>query len=473
MNKKYKELSGNTIIFAIGTFGAKVIMFFMVPLYTNILTASEYGTADLIQTISSLFVPIFSIMIQDAVLRFGLSENINKRSVLKNALFINLIGMLIAIILVPILTYYKPVEDWTVYLYCILITNMLSNVLFSYVKAINKNKLFSLCGILSTFILAGLNVIFLLFFKLGIKGYLLSIIISQLFSCLFLAININLYKDLKNISINRCLMKEMILYSLPLIANNLSWWILNSSDKLMVEHYCGSSDLGLYTAASKIPALISIINTIFLQAWTISSIKDYEKEKDKKFFKNIFRFYSLAMMITTSFILLIIKNLMNVYVGVDYRASWRYVPLLLFGTVFYGFSLFFGTIYSAAKKNMNIAISTAAAALINIFINLILLGRIGVIAATISTAISYFAVGVYRMIDSRRFLRFDINLNFFIVNTILLLCQTIVITLDFHNVLCSVITIFLLIIINYNFILDLCHLFIANIKKYINVKREG
>ena len=49
-------------------------MFFMVPLYTNILTASEYGTADLIQTISSLFVPIFSIMIQDAVLRFGLSE---------------------------------------------------------------------------------------------------------------------------------------------------------------------------------------------------------------------------------------------------------------------------------------------------------------------------------------------------------------------------------------------------------------
>ena len=77
------------------------------------------------------------------------------------------------------------------------------------------------------------------------------------------------------------------------------------------------------------------------------------------------------------------------------------------------------------------------------------------------------------MIDSRRFLRFDINLNFFIVNTILLLCQTIVITLDFHNVLCSVITIFLLIIINYNFILDLCHLFIANIKKYINVKREG
>ena len=103
MNKKYKELSGNTIIFAIGTFGAKVIMFFMVPLYTNILTASEYGTADLIQTISSLFVPIFSIMIQDAVLRFGLSENINKRSVLKNALFINLIGMLIAIILVSIL----------------------------------------------------------------------------------------------------------------------------------------------------------------------------------------------------------------------------------------------------------------------------------------------------------------------------------------------------------------------------------
>lgn len=448
MNKKYKELSGNTLVFAIGTFGSKFILFFMVPLYTNILTTSEYGTADLIQTIASLLVPLFSIMIQDAVLRFGLSENTNKKSVLKNALLISLIGAIIAIMVIPILRLYTPVCEWTGYLYGILITNMLANVLLSYVKATNRNKLYSVCGVLSTFILAGLNVVFLLFFNMGIEGYLLSIIFSQIFSCIFLFIGAKVFKDLNGARFDSMLLKEMILYSFPLIANNLSWWILNSSDKLMVEYYCGVGDLGLYTAASKIPALISVINTVFLQAWTISSIKDYEKEKDTTFFENIFSFYSLAMIGVTSVVLLVIRNLMHVYVGVEYQDSWRFVPFLLFGTVFYGFSLFFGTIYSAAKKNVYIALSTAVSAFVNIIINLILLPRVGVIAAAVSTALSYFVVGSYRMIDSRRLLKFNVHPGKFVINILLLLFQTVVVTLEWNDIWCSIVIILVLLFVN-------------------------
>ncbi len=448
MKKKYRELTGNTIIFAIGVFGSKIILFFMVPLYTNILSTSEYGTADLIQTLSSLFVPVFSIMIQDAVLRFGLSEQICKKAVLKNSLYVTCIGSFVALTIIPLFRFYNPVKEWTLFLYGILITNMLSNVLYSYVKVINKNKLYSICGVLSTFILAALNVIFLLIFDMGINGYLLSIIISQIFSCVFLFLGADLIHELDKKSLDKKLMKDMIIYSLPLIANNLSWWILNSSDKLMVEYFCGVNDLGLYTAATKIPALISVINSVFLQAWTISSIKDYEQDKDKSFFEDIFSLYSLVMIGATSFVLLIVKYLMYVYVGVDYQDSWRLVPFLLFGAVFYGYSLFFGTIYSAAKKNIYIALSTAVSALLNIFINLVLLTRIGVIAASISTAFSYVVVGIYRMIDSRRFLKFKIGVGKFTVNSILLFVQVVLITIDRNSFICSLIILGVLGIIN-------------------------
>ena len=71
--KKY--LLKNTAIFALGSFGTKFISFFLVPLYTNILTTSEYGTVDMISTIGMVLVPLLTLNICEAVMRFSLDEN--------------------------------------------------------------------------------------------------------------------------------------------------------------------------------------------------------------------------------------------------------------------------------------------------------------------------------------------------------------------------------------------------------------
>lgn len=455
MNSKYRELTWNTVVFAIGTFGSKFVLFFMVPLYTNVLSSEEYGTADLVQTVATLFVPIISIMIQDSVLRFGLSKHIDKLVVLKNAIFVSLIGCFIGLLCIPVMKLYRPIEDWVYYLYWIMVTNISSNVFFAYIKSIDKNKLYSICGILSSIVLASSNIICLLQLKMGVQGYLISIILSQGFSTVFLFFFGGIYKNICKTILDYNLMKDMIVYSVPLIANNMSWWILNSSGKILIGNITSISDLGLYTAASKIPALISVVNTIFLQAWTISSIKDYENEKDTSFFSMIFKYYSIAMFGFVAFIMLILKKFMSLYVGVEYQEAWQLVPLLLYGTVFYGFSLFFGTIYSAAKKNINIAVSTAFAAAINIVVNLILLKHVGVIAASISTAISYFAVGLYRIIDSRRFLKINICVDKFIINSILVAAQTILVTLDWKSLEVSLATIILFIAVNWKSIISI------------------
>ena len=143
----------------------------------------------------------------------------------------------------------------------------------------------------------------------------------------------------------------MIKYSAPLIANNLSWWILSSSDKVMIEFFI-KDDLGLYTAASKIPALLSIVTTIFASAWTISSIKEYDDdgEKDKSFYSNVFKFFSLLMFSVALAILLVLKPFMSIYVGKEFFESWVFVPFLILGTVFYSFGSFFGAIFGALKR---------------------------------------------------------------------------------------------------------------------------
>ena len=448
-NQKYKSLFNDTIIFAIGNFGSKIISFFLVPIYTNVLSTLQYGTADLVMTCATLLVPVFSLVIQDSVLRFGLSDEYENGNVLKCASVVFIIGTVTSLLTLPLLNYYRSISEWKYYLITITITTMASNILFAYAKTIGKNLLFALCSIVQTLVLAITNILLLVVFKLGVRGFLVANIAAQFVSVLLLLIFTGAVSDLLRSKTEKKLLRSMVAFSTPLIANNLSWWVLNSSDRVMVEYYIDASSLGLYGAASKIPALLSIITAIFSQAWSISAIREYDHERDNKFYSNIFSVFATAMFFGGVFIISVVKPFMSLYVGKSFYPSWNMVPLLLFGSVYYAFSAFFGSIYGALKKNFRVALTTAFAAIINIGINLILLRSIGVVAAAISTAISYFLIGIYRMIDSQIFFRFKIDYLKFSVNTCILLFQTIMVSLDKYIYVVSLFAFLVLVVINW------------------------
>lgn len=80
---KYKKLLSNTLIFAIGTFSSKLLVFFLTRLYTAVLTESEYGAVDLIQQTGNLLLPLVTLGITNAVIRFGLDRGVKKAMYLR------------------------------------------------------------------------------------------------------------------------------------------------------------------------------------------------------------------------------------------------------------------------------------------------------------------------------------------------------------------------------------------------------
>ena len=80
MTSRYKTLLKDTLIFGLGNLGTKLILFLMVPLYTNYMSDAEYGIADLVFTIAQLMAPFLSVVIFDAIIRFGLSERERKEN---------------------------------------------------------------------------------------------------------------------------------------------------------------------------------------------------------------------------------------------------------------------------------------------------------------------------------------------------------------------------------------------------------
>ncbi len=445
---KYKELVINILIFALGSFGSKLITFFLVPLYTNYMTTEQYGTADLITTCANLSVPIFSLVIQDAVLRFGLSGKYKMGAICKNSFFVLLVGSILSICIIPIVDLNPALSEWRWYVYIIAVTNMFSNVLYAYTRTIEKNKLYAIAGIINSLILAVANIVFLVVLRLEVKGYLLANIGAHVFSMVILLIFTKALKDMKKEKLDFVLLKQMVAFSAPLIVNNLSWWILNSSNRIMIQQFCSTDELGLFTAASKIPNLLSIITSIFSVAWTTSSIKEYEKDNDKSFYSNIFKAYSFIMFAGQSVILLILKWFMRYYVGQEFYDSWKYVPLILGGTIFFAFSTFFEAIYQALKKSVRASITTVAAAAINLLVTFFLIDKYKVMAACAAFFISYIALCIVRMIDLRKYFKLNINYIGFALSAVAVNVQAILVTIGFNEIICFVVAMSLLLLIN-------------------------
>lgn len=437
------------MIFGLGNLGTKLILFLMVPLYTNFLTDAEYGIADLVFTIAQLMASFLSVVIFDAIIRFGLSEKERKEDIILVGAIVWGFAAVFGLILTPIIGLYKAMTEWKWYLYIYVICSIADSIGYCYLKAKGKNKIYALLSIIQTGLMASLNVYFLVFRSMGIRGYLLAYILSEIIVdiCLFIAAGIG--PDLKKARFDGELFKRMVFFSAPLILNNVSWWVIQSSDKVMVEAMVSAAALGIYTAAAKIPALINVMVSIFQQAWGISAVKEFESSNDKDYYSTVLRYLFLFISAACIFFVAVMKVFMTHYVGKDFIDAWHYVPLLLVSAVCAGIAGYFGSMYSALKKSVNNMLSTATAAIVNIAVNFLLIPVMGIWGAVIGTLVAYITIAFFRLLDVKRYVAIDVKWHAFLLTLVIIILQAVFVSLDYHIILASVVAAAAYIAVNY------------------------
>ena len=455
MERKYKILLKDTFVFSLGKFGSRMVLFFLVPLYTNYLSQEQYGTADLVFTVSQLVMPVFSIVIFDAVVRFGLMKGVKKENVLLDSFAVLLFCAIVTIIITPLFSLYKGIAEWRYYLSALIILTSTMDVEMNYLKVKGKNLAYSIISIIQSAVLAISNIVLLICLSLGIKGYLLSTNISYACCVVIAFFAGNVFDDIKNASFDKPLLKQMLLYSSPLILNNISWWVIQSSDKLMLEAMVSAAALGLYTAASKIPSLINVVITVFQQAWGISSIKEIESTNDTSFYAGVFKIYSTGVFLCCLTLNCIVKPFIHFYVGNEFFEAWKYAPLLVASAGFSAISAYYGSLYGALKKSVNNMATTLTAAITNVIVNYIFIRLCGGWGAIIGTIVSYVLIAYLRMLDIRRFLRFNANIPLFVVNSMIIVTHAIIVSLDFYPYIVSALVLFAYMVINCNTIMEI------------------
>ena len=448
MDHKYKALAKDTFVFFLGKFGSRMVLFFLVPLYTNCLSKPEYGTADLVFTLSQLLVAVFSIVIYDSVVRFGLMKGAKKENVLRNAFVVLGFCVLMTLIATPFFSLHKGISPWKIHLSILIVLAATMDIEMNYLKVINKNLSYSIISIIQSVVLASSNILFLLVLSAGINGYLMSTILAYACCVVIAFFAGHIYRDLRASEFDKDLLKQMLLFSSPLILNSVSWWVIQSSDKFMVEAMLSATALGLYTAASKIPSLINVIVTVFQQSWGISSIKEIETTDSTDFYSSVLKVFSTGVFVCCILLNLVVKPFMRIYVGAEFTEAWKYVPLLVASAGFSAVSAYYGALYSALKKSINNMITTFSAAIVNVIINVIFIQVCGVWGAIIGTVTSYVLISYLRMFDISRYVKMDYDIPRFITNTLIVLAQAITVSLDIYPIMSSFVYLTLFFFVN-------------------------
>lgn len=431
-----KELIINTIIFGLGTFSSKIIMFILLPIYTVYMTTAELGEGELVVNFMNLIYPLVTINILSALLRYAMDKKINPKQALQSTCLIVSIGMIICGLLFLIININSSINSWKLYLWMLLVCYSFQQILSVFSKAMEKTKLFAIGNIVYTSSLLISSIILLIVLKRRTAGYLEGMILANIITFLFFAFNLKINKYLSKSRVDFALTKEMIIFSLPLIINSISWWITSFCDRFVLELNAGTEAVGIYSVSSKIPAIVSTISSVFMQAWTLSAIKAYQ-ENNNEFFSDVFKKFSAVFIIWASIIIAISQFIMSFLVGSEFSESWLYVPLLICATVFSGFGAFYAVLYTAAKKNFSVMITTIVGAVVNVVLNFALIPKFGIQGAVIATMISQLIITIYRMIDSRKFIKFNNSFLKNILGTTFLISESILL-INLKNILLTI-----------------------------------
>lgn len=411
-NSRGAELAKNTAIITIGKISTQFLSFLLLPLYTAVLSTAEYGTVDFVTTLIQLLIPIVSLMIDQGVFRFLLTSNDDrsKKSIITGSIVFQSIMNLITLAL-GIVIYLINENQYIIWLLLILTATSYSNLIFQIARGVKKATDYALGSFICSSITIALNVLFIVGLKFGAVGMLAATFLGNFLATIIVFFKLKTFRYISFKNISSDILKQLLQYSFPLIPNQLSLWIMNSSDRFIVTFVLGASANGLLAISHKFPAIFMTFYNIFLLAWhETGAIHYFDEDRDEFFSNTINKLISLFSMLCIG-IMLVLPICFDWLVNAVYFEAYYNIPIYMIASMCNVLIGLLGVIYVATKKTVEIAKTTVIAAVSNIIIHILLIKRINLYAASISTLVGYLIALLYRIIDAKKYIKIHYDIS--------------------------------------------------------------
>ena len=426
MNKK-NSLAKSTLIISIGTFLPKLASFITLPILTGCLTKEQYGTYDIITVLVSLYLPSLTLQVKSAAFRFLLDvrEDKNKQkkiitNIMSMTVLISVISLLILFIFLPGTS--PAVRLWICGYY---FADILVNTVRQIARGLGKNIDYSISAIISAFGKMIFAVIFVWGLKWGLLGGTIALCLASLLSFIYISCRLKVWKYIDLKLNDKNIIKSILSYSWPIVPNEMSLWVMNMSDRLIVTEVLGVTVNAVYAAATKIPQLINLAQSALNLAWQECAALSVKDKDSADYYTEMFNTMLKLQGGVFGVVIGSAPILFKILIKGSYEEAYAQIPILCASLFFSGMAIYLGGIYLAFKASKNVGFTTIGAAVINIVVVISLINFIGLYAASVSTLVSYICLFIFRSVNIRKLTTIKYNFKTFTVILLIMIAEVI------------------------------------------------
>lgn len=385
-------LAKNVIIYG-GTNALKsLIPILLLPILTRYLTVSDYGILSLVETTILIITPFVLLNINSAInVEFFKVKHDILKEFITNALTISFISFLFIFIIAFFLKDFLSLVlniDKSLILLIVIFSGLrvVSSVVLGLFQVRQEPIKFSFYTLSQTIIDFSLSYVFVVIFKLGYIGRLLGVYTS-FFMFTVLGIYI-LYKMDYLSKITFKYTKSILNFGIPLIPHTISGTIIAMSDRYFISYYMGNEEVGVYTVAYQISALMLLVSMSVNQAWSPILFKLLKDKNITQVYR--FTFYLFILFILVAILIYFFKDILFfLFVDKKFYMAKEYFSWLLIGFLFQSFYFLVTNLLFFEKRTKLLAIMTFLGAILNLLLNYVFIHKFGTIGVAYATAITW------------------------------------------------------------------------------------
>lgn len=341
----------NLLIYSAGIFFSKILVFFLIPIYTYYLAPSDYGYYDVLVSNMQLLVCIAFLEIWNGVLRymFDYDDIKDKNIVVKSVLYMTiplLAFLFCGLILISFIVEIRFLAQTVLYI----ISYAFLQTLQGIARGFEKNRLYVWSGVITTLIYCLLSIYFVVFLSKGIDFILSALVVGNLTAIAILVNRLQLLKLLKNAAVDYNLCKEIFIFCLPFLLNTIAYTFLDTFDKNYLLEKIGSEQIAYYAVASKFAAIIGIIASIYQLAWQEYSFRHANSENKDEIYTLSVNTYLKFMGVSIPISVVLVSLTFDLIIGVDYRSALTLVPLAMLTAFIGSVTGVLGNLFAVIKK---------------------------------------------------------------------------------------------------------------------------
>jgi O-antigen/teichoic acid export membrane protein len=392
-----KSLTGRSLVYGIGSIVLKGLSFLLIPLYTRYLSTTDYGIIAITGSVITVLSIIFSLELRGSIAYFYFNANGEQQRRRTNGsiwLAMVMIALIMAILAelngcrifgliykeIPYQPYFR-MAVWTAFF--LIFAQMPMNLF----QVREKPVYYITLTVISTLLNLVLVIFFVVIRKMGAYGYLLGSLLSA--ALMIVPYSVIALRQI-SFAFDWKIIKSVLLYSLPLVPHSLSAWILDLSDRSILEKFVPMGDIGIYSLGSQFGSLIALIASAINFAWVpfIFRLFEQDPENASKRIASLVTYYVLFLSFICLGLELFVRDILQFMAAPAYHAAYLVTYWVLAGQFLTALYYIPVNFLFLKKKTQWIPLITITSGIVDIGLNFLLIPQYGYLAAAWAGVIS-------------------------------------------------------------------------------------